>query len=71
MLEIGPCDYAEELVPISDAPQLTAGSPVTSLLAEKAAQSALMAGVAESGPPVAQAWAASDDIGEPSPDEEA
>jgi hypothetical protein len=71
MLEIGPCDYAEELVPISDAPQLTAGSPVTSLLAEKAAQSALMAGVAESGPPVAAAWAASDDAGERSPDEEA
>jgi hypothetical protein len=69
MLEIGPCDYAEELVPISGAPRLTAESPAESLLTEKAAQTALMAGVAESGPPVAVAWAASDDIGEPSPDE--
>jgi hypothetical protein len=29
----------------------------------------MMAGVAESGPPVAEAWAASDDAGEPSADE--
>jgi hypothetical protein len=69
MLEIGPCDYAEELVPISGAPRLTAESPAESLLTEKAAQAALMAGVAESGPPVAVVWAASDDIDEPSPDE--
>ena len=64
MLEIGPCDYAEELVPLSEAPQLTAASPVAELQREKALQGALLAGVVESAPPVEEAWAATDDLDE-------
>lgn len=69
MLEIGPCDYVSELRPISEPPALTADSPVAALLEEKRAQAGLMAGVAESGPAVAAAWAGSDDADELSPDE--
>jgi hypothetical protein len=69
MLEIGPCDYAGELEPLSDAPTLTADSPVAQHQQEKALQGELLAGVVESAPPVAEAWAATDDLDEPSPDE--
>ena len=69
MLEIGPCDYAAELEPLSDAPTLTADSPVAQHQQEKALQGELLAGVVESAPPVAEAWAATDDLDEPSPDE--
>ena len=58
MLEIGPCDYVDELEPLSEAPTLTADSPVTQLQQEKALQGELLAGVVESAPPVAEAWAA-------------
>jgi hypothetical protein len=68
MLEIGPCDYADELEPLSEAPMLTAGSPVAELQREKALQGELLAGVVESAPPVAEAWAATDDLDEPVPD---
>jgi hypothetical protein len=61
MLEIGPCDYLDELQPLSAAPRLTADSAVASLQEEKQLQQALMADIVESAPPVAQAWAGSDD----------
>jgi hypothetical protein len=68
MLEIGPCDYAAELRPISDAPELTAASPLAHLDREKALQGELLAGVVESAPPVGDAWADTDDLDEPVPD---
>lgn len=71
MLEIGACDYADELQPLTDAPGLTADSPVTALLAEKQLQAEMLAGVVEAAPPVAQAWADSDDIAETSAEEAA
>lgn len=61
MLEIGPCDYVDELEPLSAAPQLTADSGVAQLQEEKQLQQSLMAGVVESAPPVAEAWAESDE----------
>lgn len=69
MLEIGPCDYVEELRPISEAPVLTADSPVADVLQEKIVQTELLSGVAESGPPLEEAWADTDDLGETSPDQ--
>jgi hypothetical protein len=69
MLEIGPCDYEAELEPLTEAPQLTADAPVAALMAEKEAQRALLDGVVEQAPPIADAWAATDDIDEPAPDE--
>jgi hypothetical protein len=63
MLEIGPCDYVEELEPLSAAPQLTADSPVGELQEEKQLQRSLMAGLVESAPPIDQAWAGSDETG--------
>jgi hypothetical protein len=35
MLEIGTCDYADELTPLSDAPGLSADSPTSHLMMEK------------------------------------
>ncbi|MDQ3951597.1 MAG: hypothetical protein M3279_01340 [Actinomycetota bacterium] len=69
MLEIGPCDYVEELTTISSAPELTADSPVANVLQEKLVQTELLGDVAESGPPLAEAWAESDDAGEPTGEE--
>lgn len=42
MLEIGDCDYVNELRPLTNQPRLTADSPVQSLLAEKETQTSLM-----------------------------
>jgi hypothetical protein len=70
MLEIGPCDYLSELEPLTDAPKLTADSPVAALQQEKGLQSALLDGLVAAAPPVEQAWAETDDLDEPSPDEE-
>jgi hypothetical protein len=63
MLEIGPCDYVDELQPLSDAPGLTADSAVADLQAEKAAQLAMLEGaIAARGPlPVGEAWGDTDD----------
>jgi hypothetical protein len=69
MLEIGPCDYEGELRPLIDAPTLTADSPIASLLAEKAVTERMLAGVVESAPPVATAWADTDEPHEPTPQE--
>lgn len=41
-LEIGPCDYEEELEPLSDAPKLSSRSAVADLLAEKREQDRLL-----------------------------
>jgi len=68
MLEIGPCDYLDELTPLSAAPQLTADSPVASLQQEKELQQALMGELTATAPPVAVAWGdtdETDDSGEP------
>jgi hypothetical protein len=64
MLEIGPCDYLEELTPHSDPPQLTADSPVAFLSDEKAAQADLMADVAEDAPSIRDVWTHTDDVPE-------
>lgn len=69
MLEIGPCDYVDELRPLSAAPSLTADSAVTDLRSEKELQLHLMETAVAVEPPVRQAWAASDDRAEPSPDQ--
>jgi hypothetical protein len=69
MLEIGPCDYEAELRPLIDEPTLTADSPIASLLAEKAVAEQMLDGVVESAPPVATAWANTDEIDEPAPEE--
>ena len=60
MLEIGPCDYAAELVPMTPVAQLTADSPVQELQAEKGAQEALLSRV--SLPVVGSAWGSSDEM---------
>lgn len=63
MLEIGPCDYLEELQPLSAAPQLTADSPVASLQEERQLQESLMSDLVEAAPPVAPAWGEPDERG--------
>jgi hypothetical protein len=70
MLEIGPCDYVNELRPISLAPTLTADSPVTALFAEKVAQRSLMNELLAYTAPPEDAWARTDDVrkGEPEVD---
>jgi hypothetical protein len=68
MLEIGPCDYADELTTLSAAPHLMADSAVSDLQTEKSIQMALLTEDVNSAP-VAQIWAASDDGDEHSPDE--
>ena len=70
MLEIGPCDYVDELQPLAVAPRPRGGvSAVPDLHAEKLLQQRLMSEVAVSPPPVRQAWGASDDVDELSPDQ--
>jgi hypothetical protein len=65
MLEIGPCDYEDELQPLTTPPRLTADAPVAALQAEKAVQAALLDGVVEAAPPVTEAWAYTDGRDEP------
>ena len=43
MMQIGDCDYETELVPLSNAPTLTADSEASALLAEKQGQAAMLA----------------------------
>lgn len=70
MLEIGPCDYVEELEPLSAQPRLTADSPVAALHEERRMQAALTGSLGEApAPPVALAWAATDEQAELSFDE--
>jgi hypothetical protein len=61
MLEIGPCDYTDELEPLVDAPHLTADSAVADLQAEKEAQVAMLDPVLRAAPPVHDAWAGTDE----------
>ncbi len=61
MLDIGPCDYTDELRPLTAAPLLTADSPGALLQREKQQQAAMLAGVADAAPPVQRAWAATDE----------
>ena len=67
MLEIGPCDYVDELQPIALAPALTADSPLQLLQEEKAAQMFLMGEIKSDTTPVEEAWAGSDEIREGDP----
>lgn len=61
MLEIGPCDYVDELHPITLTPALTADSPMTILKDEKAAQTILMGEIRTDTTPVDVAWSGSDE----------
>jgi len=67
MLEIGPCDYVDELQPIALTPALTADSPLQLLQEEKAAQMFLMGEIKSDTTPVEEAWAGSDEIREGDP----
>jgi hypothetical protein len=67
MLEIGPCDYVDDLRPLSPPARLTADSPVTLLQDEKRVQAALLANVLEAAPPVERAWAGTDEPHGPEP----
>jgi hypothetical protein len=62
MLEIGKCDYEDELVSIDLKPALTADSPATDLMAEKEMQNNLMTEFVKKSVPVEQVWGTSDDI---------
>jgi hypothetical protein len=62
MMEVGPCDYVQELVPLTFAgARLTADSPAAALQAEKAVQADLGT-YALSTRPVEQVWASTDEI---------
>ncbi len=68
MLEIGPCDYAEELQPLATVPQLSSDSTVADPQEEKQLQETMVAGVLADSPPVAEAWAGSDEPAGPEAD---
>jgi hypothetical protein len=56
-LEIGPCDYAEELTPLSNQPRFTAASASPAAhLQEKERQEALSAGLDAAWQPVSVTW---------------
>ncbi|HVF98975.1 MAG TPA: hypothetical protein VND68_03990 [Chloroflexia bacterium] len=68
MLQIGPCDYVDELQPISPSfTALTADSPVASLLEEKATQRSLMNEMLGKTTLAEDAWARTDDTRESDP----
>jgi hypothetical protein len=67
MLEIGLCDYADELTLLSAAPRQGTGSGIPDLRREKSIQLAMLGQVAPA--PVAAIWDGTDDGDEPSPDE--
>jgi len=64
MLEIGPCDYVDELQPISPMLALTAESPLPALMTEKAAQQELLANFKQPPANIEQIWALTDDYQE-------
>jgi hypothetical protein len=61
MLQIGPCDYLDELQPLNQPQRLTANAPFAELAAERHAHSGLLAHIVENAPPVAQVWAHTND----------
>jgi hypothetical protein len=67
MLEIGPCDYVDDLRPLSPPARLTADSPMPLLQDEKRVQAALLAKALETAPPVERAWAGTDEPHQPEP----
>jgi len=69
ILEIGDCDYTDELVPLGDAPELTADSSADLLLAEKKAHLALLEAAPATAAEADAAWSATDDA--PDDDERA
>jgi hypothetical protein len=62
-----PCDYVDDLRPLSPPARLTADSPVTLLQDEKRVQAALLAKAVEAAPPVERAWAGTDEPHGPEP----
>jgi hypothetical protein len=67
MLQIGPCDYLEELRPLTSSARLTADAPPGLLQQEKQVQVGLLAGGAWAAGAVEQAWAATDEPDELQP----
>lgn len=67
MLQIGPCDYLEELRPLTPPARLTADAVPGLLQQEKQAQARLLAGPGLAAGPVEQAWAATDEPDDPEP----
>ena len=64
MLDVGKCDYLDELRPLTVSPRLTADLPIELLLDEKAMQLRLLKAPATEGSTLA-GWAKSDDAREP------
>ena len=60
MLQIGPCDYLEELRPLTPLARLTADTAL-GLHQERQVQAGLLAGITETVAPVEQAWGATDE----------
>jgi hypothetical protein len=67
MLQIGPCDYLDELRPLSPAASLTADSAPAHLHQEKQAQAGLLAEGMQPAGPVEQIWEATDEADDPAP----
>jgi hypothetical protein len=61
MLQIGPCDYLEELRPLTPPAHLTADAAPDLLQQEKQVQAGLLAGGIQAAGAVEQAWAATDE----------
>jgi hypothetical protein len=60
-LEIGPCDYQEEIRPLATPPALLADVPGAALLADKPLQEERAREAAGAAPPVADAWVSTDE----------
>ncbi len=61
MLEIGPCDYAAELKPLSEAPGVSADSSIPHLVTEKQAQTSLLDEFLTTGARSNRGWALAGD----------
>jgi hypothetical protein len=70
MLQIGPCDYLEELRPLTPPVQLTADAAPNLLQQEKQAQAGLLVAPSEAARPVEETWAATDEPDDPQPAEQ-
>jgi hypothetical protein len=67
MLQIGPCDYLEELRPLTPPAGPTADATPELLHQEKQVQAGLLAGPGLAAGPVEQTWAATDEPDDPEP----
>jgi hypothetical protein len=57
MLQIGSCDYTNEIQPLTNPPSFTADRPIGDLALERKAQNALLADLVQRAPPVSTVWA--------------